>query len=72
MVTCPRKGNVYKSFLGLRDAIAIDLAGREAVLDGEIVYLDGDGRPQLYSLLQRRGPQRFAAFDLLWVDGATF
>src|SRR5205807_8768683 len=26
-------------------------------------------RPQFYSLLRRRGPQRFAAFDLLWLDG---
>src|SRR5205085_1633875 len=64
-----RKGNAYKSFAGLCDAIAFELAGHEAVLDGEIVYLDADGRPQFYSLLRHRGPQRLAAFDLLWLDG---
>jgi len=64
-----RKGNVHKSFSALCNAVGAELAGRAAVLDGEIVYLDDDGRPQFYSLLRRRGPQRFAAFDLLWLDG---
>jgi bifunctional non-homologous end joining protein LigD len=63
------KRNIYKSFSGLCNGIASELAERTAVLDGEIVYLDGDGRPQFYSLLRRRGPQQFAAFDLLWLDG---
>src|SRR5205823_5412761 len=64
-----RRENVYKSFPGLCDALAVELDSRSAVLDGEIVYLDDDGRPKFYSLLRRRGPQRFAAFDLLWLDG---
>jgi len=41
-----RRGNVNKSFAGLSAAIAIDLAGRKAVLDGETMYLGGDGRQQ--------------------------
>ena len=49
--------------------MAAELSGREVVLDGEIVYLDGDGKPQFYSLLRHRGPQRFVAFDLLWMSG---
>ena len=39
------------------------------MLDGEIVCLDADGRPQFYDLLRRRGEQVFYAFDLLWLDG---
>ena len=36
-----RKENTYESFAGLRDSMAEALGDREAVLDGEIVYLDG-------------------------------
>jgi len=42
---------------------------RDAVLDGEIVHLDSDGRPQFYSLLRRRTPQQFVVLDVLWLDG---
>ncbi len=42
---------------------------RSAVLDGEIVRLDGNGKTQFKDLLFRRGEPRFYAFDLLWVDG---
>jgi ATP-dependent DNA ligase len=28
----------------------------EAILDGEIVHLDSNGRPQFYHLLRRRSP----------------
>ena len=43
----------------------------EAVLDGEIVALDAQGRSR-FQLLQNAEPaaeQRFVAFDLLWLDG---
>jgi len=49
-----RKGNEFKSFPALAAAIHIDL-DCQAVLDGEIVILDSDGRPQFYELLKRRG-----------------
>src|ERR1700693_942224 len=42
-----RRGNVYKHFTELAAAIHIEL-DCEAVLDGEIVGLDADGRPQFY------------------------
>jgi ATP-dependent DNA ligase len=39
-----------------------------AVLDGEIVTLDENGRPKSYDLLRRRGAPSFYAFDCLWHD----
>ena len=62
------RGNVYKRFTELATAIHIEL-DCEAVLDGEIVCLDANGRPQFYDLLRRRGDPVFYAFDLLWFDG---
>jgi bifunctional non-homologous end joining protein LigD len=65
-----RKGIVYKSFAGLCEAIHTHL-DCEAVLDGEIVILDAEGRPQFYELLRHRGRGQpvFYVFDLLWLDG---
>ena len=60
-----RKGNVYKSFARLCDGIANALAC-DAVLDGEIVHLDAQGKPQFYQLLRRRSPQYFVA---VWLRG---
>lgn len=48
-----RNGNTYKRFVDLCAAIHIDL-DCTAVLDGEIVQLDAEGRPQFYDLLRRR------------------
>jgi bifunctional non-homologous end joining protein LigD len=41
------------------------------VLDGEVVILDSEGRPQFYELLRRRGRGEpvFYVFDLLWLNG---
>jgi ATP-dependent DNA ligase len=64
-----RRRNVYKSFAGLRADLNHALAGHTALLDGEIVCLDPEGRPQFYDLLRHRGEAFFYAFDLLWLDG---
>jgi bifunctional non-homologous end joining protein LigD len=40
-----RRWNTYKSFSGLCASIHAELH-REAILDGEIVCLDAEGRPQ--------------------------
>lgn len=63
-----RNGNNFGRFTQLAGAIAAAVPG-QAVLDGEIVYLDPDGAPQFYDLMRRRTPQHFCAFDLLWCDG---
>jgi len=41
----------------------------DAILDGEIVKLDADGRPQFYDLMRRRGPFALVAFDVLVLNG---
>jgi len=64
-----RKGNVYKSFPGLCRALVECLPVENEVLDGEIVHLNPDEKPQFISLLHRHSPQQFVAFDILWLDG---
>jgi bifunctional non-homologous end joining protein LigD len=64
-----RRGNAYKSFSELCGWIARHLQVENAVLDGEIVCLDSDGRSQLNELLYRRGDPYFYAFDILWLNG---
>ena len=66
-----RNLHVYKPFGDLCEAITVELQGRSAVLDGEIVCLDRDGRPQFYDLLRRRQPACFYAFDQLSLDGQS-
>lgn len=63
-----KNGHTMKRFAGLAAAIHNALKC-EAVLDGEIVVLDSDGRPQFYDLLRRRGQPVFYVFDVLWLDG---
>jgi ATP-dependent DNA ligase len=49
-----RNGNTFKSVPLLGEGLARDLKGRRCVLDGEIVCLDADGKPQFSNLLFRR------------------
>jgi bifunctional non-homologous end joining protein LigD len=41
----------------------------QAALDGEIVHLDAEGKPQFYELMRRRTPQHYYAFDVIWLHG---
>jgi bifunctional non-homologous end joining protein LigD len=61
-----RKNHASKSFAPLRDSLA---RLKNAILDGEIVSLDPEGRSQFNPLLRRRGHASFYAFDLVWIDG---
>lgn len=68
-----RKGNTFRSWPGLCDALA-GLPVEDAILDGEVVCLDEHGKADFNSLLFRRGtPLGFAltfmGFDLLWHNG---
>jgi bifunctional non-homologous end joining protein LigD len=65
-----RNGNTFKSFPDLCKTLARDLKGRRCVLDGEIVCLDSQGRPQFRNLLFRRAEPFFYAFDILWHEHA--
>jgi hypothetical protein len=62
-----RKKNHYKSFESLRSALT-GLKVTDAILDGEIVCLDSEGRSQFNQLLYRRAEPAFYAFDLVWLE----
>jgi bifunctional non-homologous end joining protein LigD len=55
-------------FESLKKALA-KLPVQTAILDGEIVCLDGKGVSQFNELLSRKSEPVFYAFDLLWLDG---
>jgi bifunctional non-homologous end joining protein LigD len=62
-----RHRNTYKSF----ETLAHDLSRlrvKDAILDGEIICLDSEGRSQFKELLYRKGRAIFFAFDLLWLN----
>jgi bifunctional non-homologous end joining protein LigD len=63
-----RKRNAYKSFQELKDNLG-KLKVKDAVIDGELVCLDEEGRSFFNELLFRRGCPIFYAFDLLYLNG---
>src|SRR6202166_3021055 len=63
-----RKRNAYKSFNALRENLA-KLKVQNAVIDGELVCLDAEGRSIFNELLFRRGSPIFYTFDLLYLNG---
>lgn len=64
-----KSGFVYKRFQDLCEQMASAIRAEEAILDGEIVCVDAQGRPRFYSLMFHRGMPCFFAFDILWLDG---
>jgi bifunctional non-homologous end joining protein LigD len=59
----------FDRFGDLYDRIAGILGSREAILDGEVVALNRQGKPVFHDLLRGTGYLAFAAFDLLWHNG---
>jgi ATP-dependent DNA ligase len=64
-----RQDFLFARFGDLCERLAGILGSREAILDGEVVALNRQGKPVLRDLLRGAGYVAFAAFDLLWVDG---
>lgn len=64
-----RRAHRADRFADLLERVTQVLAGRQAVLDGEIVALDAKGKPVFRNLLKGLGYLAFAASDLLWLDG---
>ena len=63
-----RNGNVFKRFPTLCESLS-KLSVKNAVLDGEIICINGDGVSQFNHLMFRRGVPYFYAFDLMWLNG---
>src|SRR5258708_712959 len=60
--------NYYQRF-GFPLAALAKLESTDAILDGELVCLDDEGRDRWNLLLRRRAEPAFYAFDLLWLNG---
>jgi len=64
-----RNGNTYKSFTRLAKAVA-GLKVEDAIIDAEVVCLDGEGKSVFLDLMRKRKAEAtLYAFDLLWHDG---
>jgi bifunctional non-homologous end joining protein LigD len=66
-----RNGHTFGPFADLAKDIAEHLP-RNTVIDGEIVAIDGKGKPRFKDLLFRRRPPCFFAFDLLMLEGRDY
>ena len=64
-----RQGHQFRQWPQLAEEIAHAVRADRAVLDGEVVCLQPDGRSDFYSLLFRRDRPFFYAFDLLFLNG---
>ena len=72
-----RKGDDISAQYPELKGLAKEIQGKDAVLDGEVVVCDAEGRPRFQLIQPRimgRGkasefPARFIAFDLLYSDG---
>src|SRR6266478_862026 len=60
--------NYYQRFDSLKAALA-NLQVTDAILDGELVCLDDEGKSRFNHLLRRRAEPGFYAFDLLSLNG---
>ncbi|MBL9038025.1 MAG: DNA ligase D [Archangium sp.] len=60
--------DLLERFPFVREALQ-QLAVREAVIDGELVGLDAEGRSRFDRLGEVSAAQRLVVFDVLWLDG---
>ena len=64
-----KRGNILQRFQQLCYWVREELPVKEAILDGEVVALDADGRQSFRDLVAGRGNLHYAAFDALWIEG---
>ena len=64
-----KRGNILRRFEELCHWVREELPVKEAILDGEVVALDSEGRQDLRDLRAGRGNLHYAAFDALWIEG---
>ena len=64
-----RRDIAFDRFAELRDILRDQLDARDAILDGEIVALDRNGRPSFRELMRRSSCVAYAVFDVLWLNG---
>ena len=65
-----KRANTFRRFDALCGPLRRLVAARNAIVDGEVLALDAEGRPQFMYLLRGKGRLAFAAFDILWLDGS--
>ena len=63
-----RNRNVFKTFKPLEATLARTLKVKNAILDGELICLDAQGRSIFKTLLRRHDTPVFYVFDLLWLN----
>ena len=64
-----RKGNEMGRFGSLAQHIHALLKDQRAILDGEIVVLDEQGRSIFADLMMGKGEPGYCVFDLVWLNG---
>ena len=64
-----KRGNILKRFQEVCYWVREELPVKEAILDGEVVALDSEGRQNFRGLVAGQGNLHYAAFDALWVNG---
>jgi bifunctional non-homologous end joining protein LigD len=64
-----KRGSILQRFQQLCYWVREELPVKEAILDGEVVALDADGRQNFRDLVAGRGNLHYAAFDALWIEG---
>ena len=64
-----KRGRLLTRFGEFPDQVRDELRSRDAILDGEILAVDPEGRADFRLLMRSLGSLHFAAFDLLWLNG---
>src|SRR5258705_11300177 len=60
-----RDDHAYTRFGDLMVVMPNDITAKSAILDGELVVLDDEGKARFHDLMENRGKVRFPAFDCL-------